>query len=158
MYLSSYFHIFTEEININRNTRQYTVASIYDQKYVLQLVCISLRLFRWNKDRLKNFFCVSPSPMFILEHIFLAAKPGITSVCSGNEGNLLSHFHVIYAPATLIVFPLSLSAGLLKVAFALHCVNNPILSQNPGEHKICEWTWEKNSQKSYLDLNTACYF
>lgn len=42
---------------------------------------------------------------------------------------------MVYTPAVLKVLPLSFSAGLLVVSFALHCVNNAILSQNPGVNR-----------------------
>lgn len=57
----------------------------------------------------------------------LAAEPGILSVRLGDESNLSGHFHVVNAPAVLKVLPLSLPAGLLEVASALHRVDDPVL-------------------------------
>lgn len=76
--------------------------------------------------------------------VSLAAEPGILSVCPGDERNFSSHFHVVDSPAVLKVLPLTLPTGLLKVALALHCFNNPILSQEPGvcrENVWITWTW-----------------
>lgn len=69
----------------------------------------------------------------------LAAEPGILSVCPGDEGNFSGHFCVVDPPAVLKVLPLSFSAGLLEVTLALHCFNNPILSQQPANvEDMCE--------------------
>lgn len=88
----------------------------------------------------KTLFCCLLGQSIIdihsLTHSFLlAAKPGILSVHPGNEGHLLSHFHLVYALAALKVQPPSLLAGLLEVSSAAHCFSDPISRQDPGECK-----------------------
>ena len=79
------------------------------------------------------------SRSFSSQSLSLAAHPGIISIRPGDEGEFSSHFHVVDPPAALKVLPLALSAGLLVVALALHCINNPFLGQDPGEYREKVW-------------------
>lgn len=61
---------------------------------------------------------------------------------------------MVDAPAVLKVLPLSLSAGLLEVALALHSFNNTILTEEPG-------VWGENmpiNGKFFIQLVVYIFF
>lgn len=76
----------------------------------------------------------STGPLFY-QLLSLASEPRILSICLGDEGDFPGHLSVIDPSAVFKVLTLSLSAGLLKVTLALHCVNDAIMGQKPGIRK-----------------------
>jgi len=98
------------------------------------------RLSRWwcRNNRLGFFFSltllsISTGPLLIL---FLAAWPGVLSVCAWHKGDLARHLGVIDSLAILKVQPLPSTTWLLIVAPSLHRLNNAVSSQNPVQSLV----------------------